>query len=142
MYKLTGKCKEDFETYLESSTNTISMYSFRGYPESCQNALIIEWLDSVCINIEINIDVNNNANSCDEYCENCGNCYDTWNPEYKYCIYVFKEVVNNTNDYSTSFSETNFETRTEALESAIVKANEIYNSKDENFDKPLKDVGL
>jgi len=54
MQKLTGKCKYDFETYLESSTSVISMYSFRSYPESCQNALIIDFFDSVGYKIIIN----------------------------------------------------------------------------------------
>lgn len=47
--KLTVQCKEDFESYLESATNVTSMYSFRSLPESCQNALIIDFFDSVGI---------------------------------------------------------------------------------------------
>lgn len=51
--KLTGKTKEDFQIFIESQTNISSMYSFRSLPESCQNALIIDFFDSVEMYIKI-----------------------------------------------------------------------------------------
>lgn len=140
---LTGKCEEDFliNIYYNEDTNQASderkkefvihhaLKWFERQDKRLKTALIIEWLDSIGINITIEIDVNNSANSCEDGCENCESCYDTWNSEYKYCICVFTEIKNKANDYSTSFSENNFQLRKDALENAIQKANELYNAK-------------
>lgn len=134
---LNGKAKQDFIKWYDKNYISVEKFLkdydpeqlFKSLHEPFKPTLIVEWLDSIGINITIGIDVNNSANSCEDGCENCDSCYDTWNPEYEYCIYIFTEIENNLNDYSTSFSENNFQSRKDALENSIQKANELYNAK-------------
>lgn len=52
--KLTGKCNEDFGIWFFERSTPIEEY--KNYPnlsETCKNALIVEWFDSVGINIII-----------------------------------------------------------------------------------------
>ena len=100
---LTGKCREDFEKWLNKEMYYLGRHNFEDrnnniedLGENFQNCLIIEWFDSVGIYIT------------SDYLElNKG---------------FFSEILNE-----------NFEiikpTRQEALAEAIKKANEIYNSK-------------
>jgi len=124
--ELTEKCFKDFLSFFNSKRRGTEV-GFYQLPELFQNALIIEFFDSVGIVININVDTNNEANSCEDGCENCDSCYDTWNSEYEYCIYTFTKIENNTNDYVSYFCEDKFDLRIEATNSAIEKANEIYN---------------
>lgn len=93
---LTDKAKQEFILwYLKSEYN----FAFDGLSNNFQNALIIEWFDSVGIYIFTDID---------------------W--QYKYfnykLEYKYKEV-----DYDYVFN-----TRQEATTKAIDKANEIFNN--------------
>ncbi len=124
MKKLNGKCLDAF-----GDKCAYDYKEFVELPEACQNALIIEFFDSVGIVITINTEINNSANSCEEYCENCDSCYDTWNPVYEYFIYTFSKIENNINDYISYFCEETFETRAEAANEAIIKANILFNEK-------------
>ena len=134
---ITNKCKDDFINWYDKNYISVERFLkdfnseqlFDTLHESFKLTLIVEWLDTIGINIVINIDVNNRADSCDEYCENCDDCYDTWNPEYEYCVYVFDEIVNNLNTYNSYYCDDTFESRKTATELAIKKANELYNEK-------------
>ena len=131
---ISGKCKTDFKKWFDekcydSFLEFEDLFSNNSEIIIIRNSLLFNFLDGRGINIVIDIDVNNNANSCDEYCENCDDCYDTWNPEFEYCIYVFDEVVNNLNTYHSYYCDDTFESRELATELAIIKANELYNEK-------------
>ena len=95
---LTGKTKEDF-------SYNYNMSDFNGYSETLQNALIIEWFDSVGIYISINYvdfyDEFKNDTGFETYVTNKG-------------LSVKFRIVSN---------------RQEAIKQAIEKANEIYNNK-------------
>lgn len=131
--KLTGKCLESFISFMCKNYPEIKWHEYETMPKCILNALIIEFFDSVGISIDIRVDIrvdaNNNTSHCDDFCENCVDCYDTWNTEYLYFICVFTEIINNQNDYSTICSDDNFDTRTEAQNEAIEKANKLYNEK-------------
>jgi len=47
--KLTGKCKEDYNEYYDTMRWNLDDMDFKNIPESCQNALIIEFFDSAGI---------------------------------------------------------------------------------------------
>ena len=47
--KLTGKCKEEFNEYYDEMRWNLDDMDFKNLPESCQNALIIEFFDSMGI---------------------------------------------------------------------------------------------
>lgn len=96
---LTGKAKEDF-------SYKYNMSNFNEYSEVLQNALIIEFFDSVGICIEIDVSRFN-----DKYGFDCGFYYD------------------NFNDYIAI--DGFFNSRQEATEQAIIKANDIYNENKE-----------
>jgi len=101
--KLTGKCKQDFlEYYWETKIKPLNFpvckkqdleAFFDTISELFQNALIIEFFDSVGVVIEVAED-------------------EGWD------AYVDKEWV-----------KTSLNTRQEATNAAIAKANELYNSK-------------
>ena len=95
---LTGKAKEDF-------SYNYNMSNFNGYSETLQNALIIEWFDSVGIYISINY-----VDFYDELRNDKG----------------FEACVTN-KGLSVMFRSVS--SRQEATLQAIKKANEIYNSK-------------
>lgn len=95
---LTGKCREYFEIFIECQTQIISMYSFRGMPESCKNALIIEFFDSSEIYIEIK------------------NKFGQRKQRQRFSFVVKRN--------NSGFI---FDSRAEAISSAITEANEIYN---------------
>ena len=99
---LTGKAKEDFKEWKVNNKNlsTIEVLDFEHLSKTSQNALIIDFFDSVGI----------------------------------YCVSNYNFI--NTNwSYSVKNADTilsrgcNYKTRKEATEQAIIKANEIYNSK-------------
>lgn len=122
--KLTGKAKEDFLKYAKEVHDDcglgnngkrlfyiqcIDSYKFietEHYIENCGktmlNALIIEWFDSVGICIEIDVSRFN-----DKYGFDCGFYYDNFND------YIAVDGF--------------FNSRQEATEKAIGKANDIYN---------------
>ena len=113
--KLTGKCKEDFEKWYlneylkvkDDDTNIVFMpksWTFVFYKKnpSEQYGVYVDFFDSVNYNIGIIPHWLNN------------NTVDRFDFEVKDCIY---------REYSV--------TRQEAREQAILKANEIYNSKTE-----------
>jgi hypothetical protein len=96
---LTDKAKQDF-----GDQCFYQFEDFKKLTESCQNALIIEWLDSVGIFISIH------------YLQLYNDLEDRKG---------FVSIVTNKH-LSTKFREV--ETRTEATQKAIEKANEIYNN--------------
>jgi len=98
---LTDKAKEDFLKYYNNHSNNylLSFTDFEDLPTSVQNALIIEWLDSV--NIFIQIDFENRE------------------PIFSYYVYSGKDICS---------GEYNANSRSEATQQAIIKANEIYNN--------------
>lgn len=89
---LTGKCKEKFlEWYNEPET-----YFYR-LNKTCQNALIIEWFDSVGIYIDVRIEFEDSF------------------------------VLKTFNSYAEDDYVGNYSNRQEAIKQAIIKVNEIYN---------------
>lgn len=97
--KLTGKCKEEFNEYYDEMRWNLDDMDFKNLPESCQNAIIIEFFDSVGIYISIH--------------------YETFGNHY------FNAMV--TRNHLTTNLRTDSISRTEATNAAIIKANEIYN---------------
>jgi len=93
--KLTGKCLDAFGDQCK-----YQYQDFLKLPESCQNALIIEFFDSVGIFID-----------CGYYANG------------KMCSGIESEK------FSFISTGTKHETRREAIISAIQKANELYNAK-------------
>lgn len=108
---LTGKAKEDFFLFIKENRRC-SEKSFREFPEIFEDALIIEWFDSVGIYIEIGKDQIN-----------------------------FLYIVHKGDYKKAHFKCGGFDTRPEATEEAIKKANEIYennricNAKSKNNNK-------
>ena len=117
---LIGKCKKDFELYLSQEYGKFETTTFQecasapqypifldeiNLPESIKNALIIEFFDSVGIYIEIRINNNNPLNK-------------------GFHGYVIKSI----NGYYKC-TTIPVETREEATNQAIIKANEIYNER-------------
>ena len=98
---LTGKAKEDFLEYYNNHSikYLLSWTDFDDLPLVVKNALIIEWFDSVGIYINIE------------------NLYyqSWWYYKVKKCPDTYKQVIMQN-------------TRQEATEEAIKKANEIYNN--------------
>jgi hypothetical protein len=96
--KLTDKALEAFGEFLYDKYG-YSIFEFEYY-ETLKNALIIEWFDSVGIYVSIHY-------------ETFGN-------------YYFNTLI--TNKRITMNLRANSITRTEAINEAIVKANEIFNT--------------
>lgn len=94
---LTGKCKEDFLIHLKE-TRRCNEKSFSEFPAIFEDALIIEWLDSVGIYVTILPCIDKTFDS-----------------------YV---TINKKRIEVSQFNET----RSEATQKAILKANEIYNN--------------
>ena len=98
---LTGKAKEDFIEYYNNHSikYLLSWTDFDDLPLVVKNALIIEWFDSVGIYINIE------------------NLYyqSWWYYKVKQCPDTYEQVIMQN-------------TRQEATEEAIKKANEIYNN--------------
>jgi len=101
--KLTGKCKEDFEYWLLKTRNeeitdgNIKYDLYYILPESCQNLLIIEWFDSVCILIEIQL-IANKVFSFDIHTKSifeCQNVYKTRTEATSAAIEKTNELYNN-----------------------------------------------
>jgi hypothetical protein len=112
--KLTGKCKDDFETWFNNKRNEVikdgnfeyDLYYIFTYmmPEVCKNALIIEWFDSVGIVIII---------------DNNGGCFH----------FIIKETHNNSfGGLRKHWQDDESKKRLDAINSAIEKANELYNN--------------
>lgn len=110
---LTGKTEEDFFNWLDNQGANgidISNWEFEKFhllSNVSQNSLIIEWFDSVGIYIELK-----------RFCH--GLKFRFWN-------YV---ISNSNGAHLNNFLEVEIEndSRQEAMEQAIKKANEIYNS--------------
>jgi len=101
--KLTDKAKEDFLDYLRNNKKAsleigVLRLHWQEYPKEYLNALIIEWLDSVQLQITIF-------------------CFDL----NKYSINILKQ-----GRYMYNIEKT-YKNRNEATEYSIEKANEIYN---------------
>ena len=99
MKLLTGKCKKSFIE--EKLGNNIGL--FETMLQMYKHALIIDFFDSVGIYISINREISENS---------------FWNFDFTY-----KENLNNT--FFTDY----YETRQQATEEAIKKANEIFNNR-------------
>lgn len=108
---LTGKAKEDFYTWLKTQDDDFGFIdieptsinvSFDNLYEILENALIIEWFDSVGIQIEINI------------------C--SWNKGYEFSPTIYTNFICIGNMSATCCID-----RKTATKQAIKKANEIYN---------------
>lgn len=112
---LTGKAKEDFLKYYKKR-NKIKLFEFEKVETVFKlqdylykNALIIEWFDSVGIKIL------HNYNLCGWYCE--------------LKDYNNKEFGNHKSFIVCKNDVNDFDTRQEAIEKAIEKANEIFNQR-------------
>ncbi|WP_395765203.1 hypothetical protein [Elizabethkingia anophelis] len=104
---MNGKAKEAFKKFCQE--NDYSLFSeSEKYKDLAimNNALIIEWLDSVGIVISVMVDMSFNHN----------------------IYYDYTLTVNS----FTYFSNETYKSRQEATEAAIKKAVEIFNSKYEN----------
>lgn len=108
---LTGKTKEDFEKWLNKEMYYLGRHNFEDRDNNIedlsdifQNALIIEWFDSIGIYIEV-------------YRHNNRPTVQGFN----------SRIVRRINGYYECC--TAVDTRKEATEEAIKKANEIYNEK-------------
>ena len=104
---LTDKCKEDFEEWYKSLED---FYHLDLMPNNMVYGLYVDWFDSVGIHLNDDTWLNRDENKT-EY---------------------FFEVMNNKGQYDSLHDETgkktDFSTRKESREQAIVKANDIYNS--------------
>jgi len=94
---LTGKAKEHFEAWLSSEMYVLPDNGIEGLGALFLNALIIEWLDSVGIYIDIT--------------------YRPLRHVFKYNLYIFDA-------YAPDGIKS---TRQEATEAAILTANNLYN---------------
>lgn len=104
---LTGKAKEDFVKWLNKEMYYLGRHNFEDrdnniedLSDNFQNTLIIEWFDSVGVYI------NSSGLTLSK-------------------TFISDVSVNNNCEYNYD----GFRTRKEAIEQAIKKANEIYNSK-------------
>jgi len=97
--KLTGKCKEDFFIFFQSERRGTEM-GFYELPELFQNALIIEFFDSVGIHIAIQWFLKDWIFSVEKQ--------------------PFKQH---------HYKDFGFNSRTEATNAAIEKANNLHNNK-------------
>jgi len=122
--KLSGKAKEDFETWVCDRDNTATNeYDFKldefGWlmfyssywhklPESMQYGVLVDWFDSVGIILDVQpvLDYNNN-------------CYTKVR---HWMVTVFQLGI-----IDEDFNSNKYETRPQARLKAIEKANEIYN---------------
>jgi hypothetical protein len=113
--KLTGKCKDAFlDYYWNNYIKNIGVISakigteefFNSLYPVFQNTLIIEFFDSVGIYIGVHPTIHN----------------------------VFVSFVNKKDTYKQWRDEDYYDTRTEAINSAIKKANEIYNLEEKDFE--------
>ena len=106
---LTGKAKEDFIEYYNNHSikYLLSWTDFDDLPLVVKNALIIEWFDSV------GIKTLHSYSLCGWYCE--------------LKDYNNKEFGNHKSFVVCKNSVNDFDTRQEATDEAIKKANEIYN---------------
>lgn len=98
--KLTGKCAEAFKSYLKETKGDVMAHVIYEFEDLYQNALIIEFFDSVGIYVEIK-----NKFGQRKQCQR------------------FSFVVKN---YNSGFL---FDFRTEATNKGIEKANEIFNNR-------------
>ena len=104
---LTGKAKLDFETWLNKEMYYLGRHNFEDrnnniedLSDNFQNALIIEWFDSIGI-----------------YVNSSG-------------LTLSKTFISDVSvDNNCEYNYDGFRTRQEALTEAIKKANDIYNSK-------------
>lgn len=123
---LTGKCLKDFYNHLNKDYKecdfaydlNINDFSFKTKTE--QNALIIDFFDSVGIIITISEDSFNHVNEEENK--------DYWYLVYSYLIKKYSDIDDGLNDYKEYYSTEDFNNRQEALTEAIKKANEIYNN--------------
>ena len=114
---LTGKAKEDFEKWLNKEMYYLGRHNFEerdnnieDLSDNFQNALIIEWFDSVGIYINIEPYIGGGD------------------------VVFYFSLINRSADftdehYSSVNDDIYFGTRQDASNEAIKKANEIYNSK-------------
>ena len=126
---LTGKAKEDFISYYNSSIEKTMLKSinFEMLPLSVQNALIIDLFDTKRIYINTHtdfnyVDVKKEECNCDDFCCDEENCYEERIECFTYNIRFYNISI-----YDI-YNDKEFETRQEAITKAIEKANEIYNS--------------
>ena len=105
--ELTGKAKEDFKKWFIKTKDLYDSYKneLRLMSDTCLNALIIEWFDSVGIYIDTEF-FRKNIKDEPQF---VSSTTDSWNGLQPLRI--------------------QFNTRQEATEQAIIKANEIYNAK-------------
>lgn len=103
---LTGKCKEDFEKWFRPNVTLvdINIFNHRTTPFSMQYGVYLEFFDSVGIDIKCDYWINFN------HIDNDKRYYRSW-----------------VNDDKASQQFT--ETRQEAQQQAIIKANTIYNER-------------
>jgi len=101
--KLTGKCKEEFNEYYDEMRWNLDDMDFKNIPELLQNALIIDFFDSVGIYINI---------------KSYQYLYD-WSYEIKQL--KRKTIVMEDNP------KIPIKSRTQATNEAIIKANDLYN---------------
>lgn len=113
---LNGKAKLDFKEWKVNNKNlsTIEVLGFNLLSEVSQNALIIEWFDSVGIFIEVSVDQITDKNKC------VPNCF--------YSSAIF-HVKHRTNEGRTLTQLNTNISRQQATEQAIIKANDIYNER-------------
>lgn len=107
---LTGKALEDF-----SDKCTLDFYQFKVLTQCMQNALIIEWFDSVGIYIILlRSHISNNM----------------MNGKKGVIKFTYNIEDNEGNLFKREYNTFEFKnTRQEATEKAIIKANEIYNER-------------
>jgi hypothetical protein len=101
--KLTGKCKEDFEKWYikDLVEKELALEEFYNSSDSMQYGVLVDFFDSVGVNIEVWIEYQVGGVLIDFY-----------------AVLVNDENISG-----------GFETRQEARTKAIEKANEIYNAK-------------
>ena len=103
--KLTGKCKEDFEKWLDKNHKHVIRF-FYVLDENMKYGVYVDYFDSVDIHLDIYSEIIQFENSKIDYASS---------------------VYRNYYDFEC-FKLGRFQTRNEARTQAIIKANNIYNA--------------
>jgi len=103
---LTGKALKDFENWLRETHYKYYLSAYGVNPDTCNYALIIEWLDSIGVYIEVGV----------------------WHRE-KNIMYFGWDISDFEGYLRISHDRLKVNNRQEATRQAIIKAREIYNSK-------------
>jgi len=111
MSELTGKCKEDFEKYISNLSVAPYVVMLDQIPETYLNALITDFFDSKSIYIDIEVMTDDSSGYIRGF--------------ESQIVFIWKgDLMRNNSDL---FKDDVYETRLEANQKAILKADQVYN---------------